>query len=203
MLGLKTSWTICPDFGWKLFILIWFKLIFSMSRRVVLEMFLWRCALFMLKEAHCVLNETEGNAKLIHYFLGNVLFPGKGCSNKAGGSVCLGVPASVGSRVILSPENAVCCLLFEALECNISLQPHSWPYYINSGGRMTMEIMAQNALLKPFKMDSIVHGPRSVFGTLPERVNGCCFQPNTGDSGATSNHQLDNVIKRLSPCSCQ
>lgn len=68
---------------------------------------------------------------------------------------------------------------------------------------MTMEIMAENALLKPFKMDSVVHGCGSVFSTLPERVNGCSFQPNAGDVGATSNHQLDNVIKWLSPCFCQ
>ena len=68
---------------------------------------------------------------------------------------------------------------------------------------MTMEIIAENALLKPFKMDSVVQGCGSVFSTLPERVNGCCFQPNAGDVGATSNHQLDNVIKRLSPYFCQ
>lgn len=60
----------------------------------------------MLREAHCVLSETEGNAKLIHYFCGNVLFPGKDCFNKAGGYVCHGVPASVGSLVILSLENS-------------------------------------------------------------------------------------------------
>ena len=60
----------------------------------------------MLREAHCVLSETEGNVKLIHYFPGNVLFPGKGSFNKAGGCVCPGVPASVGSLVIFSPENS-------------------------------------------------------------------------------------------------
>lgn len=66
-----------------------------------------------------------------------------------------------------------------------------------------MEIMAETALLKPFKMDSVVHGCGSVFSTLPERVNGCCFQPNAGEVGAPSHHQLHNVIKRLSPCFCQ
>lgn len=53
-----------------------------------------------------MLSETEGNAKLIHYFRGNVLFPGKDCFNKVGGCVCRGVPASAGSLVILSPENS-------------------------------------------------------------------------------------------------
>lgn len=53
-----------------------------------------------------MVSETEGNVKLIHYFPGNVLFPGKGGFNKAGGSVCPGVPASVGSLVIFSPENS-------------------------------------------------------------------------------------------------
>lgn len=53
-----------------------------------------------------MLSETEGNAKLIHYFPGNVLSPGKDCFNKAGGCVCRGVPASVGSLVILSAENS-------------------------------------------------------------------------------------------------
>lgn len=52
-----------------------------------------------------MLSETEGNAKLIHYVRGNVLFPGKGCFNKAGGGVCRGVPAAVGGSVILSLEN--------------------------------------------------------------------------------------------------
>lgn len=60
----------------------------------------------MLREAHCVLRETGGNARLIHYFPGSVLFPGKDCFNKAGGRVCRGVPASVGSLVILSLENS-------------------------------------------------------------------------------------------------
>ena len=41
-----------------------------------------------------------------HYFPGNVLFPGKGGFNKAGGCVCPGVPASVGSLVIFSLENS-------------------------------------------------------------------------------------------------
>lgn len=50
---------------------------------------------------------------------------------------------------------------------------------------MTMEIMADNALLKPFKMDSFAYGCGSVFSTLPEGVNGCCFQPNAGDGRAT------------------
>lgn len=54
-----------------------------------------------------MLSETEGNAKLIHSFRGNVLFPGKDCFNKAGGCVCHGVPASVGSLVIHPPENTV------------------------------------------------------------------------------------------------
>lgn len=53
-----------------------------------------------------MLSETERNAKLIHYFCGNVLFPGKDCFNKRGGCVCAMVPASVGSLVILSPENS-------------------------------------------------------------------------------------------------
>jgi len=57
-----------------------------------------------------VLSETEGNAKLIHYFRGNVLFPGKDCLNQAGGCVCHGVPASGGSLVILSLENTTWCL---------------------------------------------------------------------------------------------
>ena len=52
-----------------------------------------------------MLSETEGNAKLMHYFCGNVLFPGKDGFNKAGGCVCHGEPATVGSLVILSPEN--------------------------------------------------------------------------------------------------
>lgn len=47
-----------------------------------------------------------------------------------------------------------------------------------------MEIMAENALLKPFRMASIVRGSGSVFSTLPERVNGCCSQPNASDGGA-------------------
>lgn len=42
----------------------------------------------------------------------------------------------------------------------------------------------------------------SVFSTLPERLNGCCFLPNAGNGRATSNHQRDNVIKLLSPCFC-
>ena len=57
-----------------------------------------------------MLSETEGNAKLIHYVRGNVLFPGKGCFNKAGGGVCRGVPAALGGSVILSLEN--CALPF-------------------------------------------------------------------------------------------
>lgn len=58
-----------------------------------------------------MLSETGGNAKLIHYFCGNVLFPGKDCLNQAGGCVCHGVPASGGSLVILSLENTTWCLL--------------------------------------------------------------------------------------------
>lgn len=80
-----------------------------------------------------MLSETEGNAKLIHYVRGNVLFPAKGCLNKAGGGVCRGVPASAGSLAIFPPENQLWCLLFEALDCNISLLPHSWLYYITVG----------------------------------------------------------------------
>lgn len=104
-----------------------------MSGHIVFDMFLWRCAVFMLREAHCMLSETEGNAKLIHYVRGNVLFSAKGCFNKAGGGVCRGVPASAGSLAIFSPENSALVFVFEALDCNISLLPHSWPYYITVG----------------------------------------------------------------------
>lgn len=80
-----------------------------------------------------MLSEAEENAKLIHYFRGNVLFfPGKDCLNQAGGCVCHGVPASGGSLVILSLENTTWCLLFEALECHISFQPRFWPHPRNS-----------------------------------------------------------------------
>lgn len=94
-----------------------------------------------------MLSETGGNAKLIHYFRGNVPFPGKDYHNQAGGCVCHGVPASGGSLVILSLENTTWCLLSETLECNISLQPHSWPHYRNSVRRMTMEITAENCFI--------------------------------------------------------
>ena len=47
-----------------------------------------------------------------------------------------------------------------------------------------MEIMAENALLKPFRMASVVRGSGSVVSTLPERVNGRCPQPNASDGGA-------------------
>lgn len=94
-----------------------------------------------------MLSETEGNAKLIHYFRGNVLFPGKDRLNQAGGCVCHDAPASGGSLVILSLENTTWCLLFEALEYNISLQPRSWPHYINSRRRATMEITAESCII--------------------------------------------------------
>jgi hypothetical protein len=58
--------------------------------------------------------------------------------------------------------------LFEALECNISLQSYSWPYSINSGRRMTIEIMAENALFKLFNMDIAVQDSGSIFSSLPE-----------------------------------
>lgn len=66
----------------------------------------------MLTEAHCVLSETEGNAKLIHYVRGDVLFPGKGCFNKAGGSApgqtCL--CRKLGNPLPGKLGSGVCCL---------------------------------------------------------------------------------------------
>lgn len=83
-----------------------------MSRHIILDMILQSRAVFMLREAHRVLSETEQNAKLIHSFRGNVLFPRKDCFNKAGGHVCRDVRAPVGSWAIHSPENAalVCAI---------------------------------------------------------------------------------------------
>lgn len=66
----------------------------------------------MLREAQCVLSETEGNAKLIHYFSGNVLFPEKDHFNKSGGCVCLRA-CLCGKFGNLLPEKhspVVCCL---------------------------------------------------------------------------------------------
>lgn len=62
-----------------------------------------------------------------------------------------------------------------------------------------MEITAEKALLKPFKMDIVAHGCGSVFSALPARGNGCCSQPKAGHTGATSHLQCDNIIKWLSP----
>lgn len=95
-----------------------------------------------------MLSETEENARLIHYFRGNVLFfPGKDCLNQAGGCVYHGVPTSGGSLVILSLENTTWCLLFKALECHISFQPRFWPHPRNSVRRLTMEITAENCII--------------------------------------------------------
>ena len=64
-----------------------------------------------------------------------------------------------------------------------------------------MEIMAEKAWVKPFRMSGIVRGYGSVFSTLPEWMNGHGSLLNTGDGGATSKHQRNNVIKRRVPTS--
>lgn len=46
---------------------------------------------------------------------------------------CRGIPASAGSLAIFSPENSALVFVFEALDCNISLMPRSWLYYITVG----------------------------------------------------------------------
>lgn len=47
----------------------------------------------------------ERKCQINPLIFGNVLFPGKDHFNQAGGCVCHGMPASVGSLVILSLEN--------------------------------------------------------------------------------------------------
>lgn len=48
--------------------------------------------------------------------------------------VCVGVSLPPQEAWQSSPQKTqLWCLLFEALDCNISFLPHSWPYYITVG----------------------------------------------------------------------